>query len=165
MLSMKITNVKVFMNKLLREDVFDSFYLCEASLKTNASYHIDGKLNEDYYTGEEKEALGKRRYATWAEEKSLVFQMLKGKKLPVAFKFVFLLSREHVEKIVMQNNLSISISDIAGLFLNVLYDNGTLICTSGTSLYTFTMDKTLEYAWEAGLLKFFKEKGLEFEEM
>lgn len=165
MLSMKITNVKLFMNKILREDVFDYFHVCEVSLKTNVSYHIDGKLNEDYYTNEEKLELGKRKYATWAEEKPLIFQMLKGKKLPVAFKFVFLLSPENVEKIVMQNNLSIPVSDIAGLFLNVLYDNGTLICTSGTSLYTFTLDKTLEYAWEASLLKFFKGKGLEFEEI
>lgn len=165
MLSMKITNVKEFMNKVLREDVFDNFYVCEASLKTNVSYHIDGKINVDYYTNEEKMELNQRKYATWAEEKPLVFQMLKGKKLPVAFKFVFMLSPENVEKIVMQNNLSIAITDIAGLFLNVLYDNGTLTCTTGTSLLTFTLDKTLEYAWESSLMKFFQGKGLEFEEM
>ncbi len=165
MLSMKITNVKSFMNQLLREDTFDHFLLCEASLKTNVTCHIDGKINEDYYTGEERQMMGARRYATWAEEKALFFQMLKGKKLPVAFRFVFLLPPSDVERIVMQDNLAISVSDIAGLYLNILYDNDVLTCTSGTSVSVFTLDRTLEFAWEADLLRFFKGKGLEFEEL
>ncbi|MGN0242769.1 MAG: DUF5721 family protein [Lachnospiraceae bacterium] len=165
MLSMQITDIKHFMNMILREDAFDSFYLCEASLKTGTSYHIDGKLNKDFYSEEEWDSLQGRTYSLWQEQKSMVFQMIKGQKLPVGFKLVFMLSPENTRNLLIKNNLTISPSDIAGLFFNIIYDNRVLSCTSGTSLKIFTMDKTLEYAWEANLLKFFRMKGIDFEEL
>ena len=39
--------------------------------------------------------------------------------------------------------------DIQGLYLNFHYDGTTLQCITGTSMHTFTMDKTLEREWDA----------------
>ena len=37
----------------------------------------------------------------------------------------------------------------SGLYLNFHYDGTMLQCITGTSMHTFTMDKTLEREWDA----------------
>lgn len=41
-------------------------------------------------------------------------------------------------------NLAVREDEIAGLFINILYDRQGLKCTSGVSRKTFVLDKTLE---------------------
>ena len=50
MLSIQITEIKNFMAHLLSRETFDQFYLVEASVKMNISYHLDGHLNHDFLT-------------------------------------------------------------------------------------------------------------------
>ena len=45
MLALKLTEVKDFMNKLLRSETFDHFLLQEAVIASAANYVIDGRLN------------------------------------------------------------------------------------------------------------------------
>ena len=45
-------------------------------------------------------------------------------------------------------NLAVREDEIAGLFINILYDRQGLKCTSGVSRKTFVLDKTLEEAWD-----------------
>ena len=53
MIALKISEVKDFMNKLLCQEVFDHFLIQEAVINTNVSYHIDGKLQDGFYSEEE----------------------------------------------------------------------------------------------------------------
>jgi len=73
MLSIQIQDVKEFMNQLLRSDLFHPFYLWEASIKTSVSYHIDGRLNQDFYNTEELETLPQTDYIPWAQIKPQIF--------------------------------------------------------------------------------------------
>ena len=50
MLALKLTDIKDFMNKLLRSDIFDHFLLQEADILTGASFVIDGHINKDFYS-------------------------------------------------------------------------------------------------------------------
>ena len=50
--------------------------------------------------------------------------------------------------------------DIDGLFLNLNYEKDSLTCTSGTSVKFFTLDKSLDHAWEENLEKFFRQKQI-----
>jgi predicted fused transcriptional regulator/phosphomethylpyrimidine kinase len=52
---------------------------------------------------------------------------------------------------------------VQGLYLNIRYNGETLTCITGTSFKTFTMDKTLEHAWDEMTENFFKKKGIDFE--
>ena len=53
--------------------------------------------------------------------------------------------------------------EIFGLFLNFQYDGSHLTCTTGTSLKTFTLDKSLDHAWDELVLKYFKQQQILWE--
>lgn len=163
MFSVKILDVKAFMNHLLRLETFDQFLLCEASIKTGITYHLEGKLNLNFFNSDELEIMNQRQYTYWKEQKDLAFSIIRGHKTPLAFKFIFMLAPSNVEKLVLLNHLALTASDISGLFLNLHFDSNGLICTSGSSLKMFTMDKTVEQVWDTNLLNFFKKNQLLFE--
>ena len=49
--------------------------------------------------------------------------------------------------------------DIEGIYVNILYDPKTLLITTGISYKNFSLDKSLEYAFDEYLAKFLKEKA------
>ena len=53
MIAIQLLQVKDFMNKLLRTDLFDHFLLSEAAIRGKGSYEIDGHLVPDFYSPEE----------------------------------------------------------------------------------------------------------------
>lgn len=165
MISLKVIDVKAFMNSLLVQNVFDNFYLWEADFKTFGEFSIDGKLNEDYYSSDELEMLGDRKYATWAEVKPFAFSYVKGNKLPVTIKIIMMVSKSSTENIINNSGLKIQVDEVKGLFLNIKYEKGNLYISSGTSFKNFTMDKTIENLWDARLKQFLKEKGIAAEEI
>ena len=57
-------------------------------------------------------------------------------------------------------NLAVREDEIAGLFINILYDRQGLKCTSGVSRKTFVLDKTLEEAWDQEVKERFLTKYL-----
>lgn len=63
----------------------------------------------------------------------------------------------------MGNHLNFSPDDIFGLFVNFQYDGKNLTCTTGTSLKTFTLDKSLDHIWDELIQKFFKQQQIPYE--
>lgn len=57
MIAIQLLQVKDFMNKLLRTDLFDHFLLSEATIRGKGSYEIDGHLVPDFYSPEELDEL------------------------------------------------------------------------------------------------------------
>ena len=97
-------------------------------------------------------------YVMWQEEKEKIFSLVKGKKTPLSFQFVMMLKLDLVSDILAKYNLAIREDEVAGLFINILYDRQGLKCTAGVSRKTFVLDKTLEEAWDQEV----KERFLEF---
>ncbi len=91
--------------------------------------------------------------------------MIKGKKTPLSFKFVFSLSPRNIARLIEQNELGLSADDIQGLYMNLQYDGSVLRCITGTSFKNFSMDKTLEQAWDKMVQKFFSKKEIAYELM
>lgn len=52
--------------------------------------------------------------------------------------------------------------DVNGLALNIRYEDGNIICTTALSLNLFTMDKSLEHAWDQMVQRFFLTQDLAF---
>lgn len=164
MISFKISEIKSLMSKLLIHNVFDNFLLSELDITTFNSFHISGKLVESYYSTDELEGLNNRKYSSWAEVKPFAFSLIKGNKLPTFIKIVFLLSPENTEKLIQSSGVSIKPEEVNGLFLNIRYENGILSIITGTSVKTFTLDKTLDNVWDSYVKSFLQHNEIAVEE-
>lgn len=165
MRAFQIQDVKSFMSHLLLSNTFDRFLLVEASVTTFNTFYIDGHLNKEYFSYDEesdKEEAALYVYSFWEKLRPFAFSLIKGKKTPVAMKIVFSLSPKNVEKLLLSNRLPFKKENVAGLFLNIKYDGQNLQITTGTSLKTFSLDKTLEQVWDDLTAAFFKKHGIPF---
>ncbi len=160
MLALQIEDIKQFMIQLFSEKTFDGFLLYEAKIHMSVSYVIDGSLNLDFFDQDEKELLENRSYARWDEQKQMIFSMIRGKKTPADMQIILMQSPKNVESMIVSHNIAYRPEDVRGLFLNIRYKDGKLICTTGVSLKTFTMDKSLEHLWEEMIMKYFKQKKI-----
>ena len=158
MVMIEIENIKKFMAGFLGGNLFDDFLMNEGKLSMNIAYEFDGKILKEFYDTEEWEEMKTYPYVMWQEEKEKIFSLVKGKKTPLSFQFVMMLKLDLVSDILAKYNLAIREDEVAGLFINILYDRQGLKCTAGVSRKTFVLDKTLEEAWDQEV----KERFLEF---
>lgn len=152
----QIDDIKTFMNDLLVQEKYDSFYLFEARVKTALDYYISGKVNMEFYDTEEREA-GEAlpEYIEWKQIKQKVYDLIKGERLPISFKLVMMFNRENIIRLVEMNNLAIRPEEVSALFMNVYYEQGELHVTTGTSIRVFSLDKTLEHLWDESVEKYY----------
>lgn len=148
MISIEITDIKGFMSKLLLKDTYDRLLVSEITLATGNTYNISGKVNTSFYTREELDTLPSPDYSSWETFRPTCFSLIKGNKTPSFFKIIFLLPSDMVEELIGKNQLDYRLSDINALFINVKYQDGKLTCVTGTSLSLFTLDKSLEQAFD-----------------
>ncbi len=155
MKSFDVEDIKNYMNQLLVNEKFDSFYLYEARVKGAIDYFIGGKLNKDYYDDEEKAELEGLEYVSWGNIKNTVYDLIKGKNLPINLKIILMFNRENIERLIEMNNLPMKSEDVGALFYNIHYEAGQLNLTTGTSLKIFTLDKRLEQLWDDTVGKYY----------
>lgn len=166
MLALKLTDIKAFMNKLLRSEIFDHFLLQEAVIHTGASFVIDGHINKDFYTEEEMASLGITDFPAlpFSMLRPNCFDLIKGKRTPSSFQFIFLLSPDNLARTLAAISSSYTANDIAGMYLNLKYQNQTLSLTTGVSYTIFSMDKSLEQEWDKFVRRFLIQHEIDFEE-
>ena len=148
MIALALPQVKECMAKLLLSETFDPFYF------------IDGYLKKDFF---EQEEAPEREYALWKDVREFCFSLIKGKRTPLSFKFVLGLSDSNIEKLLLQQGLDFKPQDVQGLYINLKYDGQKLQCVTGTAMNLFTMDKSLEQAWDKMVQKFFAQKEIKYE--
>ena len=167
MIALKLIDIKHFMNQLLRSETFDHFLLQEAMIHTSAIYTINGQINKDFFSKEELEELqlNKQRFLPFSMLRANCFDLIKGKKTPSAFRFVFLLSPSNQENTITSISSSYTTSDINGMYINLKYQNQLLTLTTGVSYTIFSTDKTLEKEWDNMVIKFLKQHEIAFEEI
>ena len=162
MIGLSIQDIKNFMAGMLTGNMFDKFYLCDGEIQTFTEFHLGGYLNRPYFDSEEWENLEGRKLCLWSEMKPFAFQLNRGHRLPVRFKFVFQLSRENTVWLLEKHRLPVREEDIGGLFMNITYEHQKLVCTSGVSYKTFIMDKTLEQCWDETVCQYFKQNHIAY---
>ena len=155
MISLTINNTADFMNKLLVNETFDNLLLSEATFQTACSYTIDGRINPSFYNSVELQEIGNRIYMTWKSQRPHAFNLIKGSKVPTSLKIIFALSETATAKLIKDNNIDLALEDIDGLFININYKDDAVTIITGTSLKVFTLDKTLEKAFDNYLLNTF----------
>lgn len=164
MLALRITNLKEFMNKLLLQDTFDRFLLSEAFITTYASFHIDGALHHDFFDPGEAEQMKAAdiRQCTWQKLRPFCFSIIKGRRTPLNFKIILQLSRDETALLIARSGISIIPEDVLGLYVNCQYDGEKVTLTTGSSLRIFTLDKSLDNAWDQMLLQFLARHDIDF---
>lgn len=163
MIALKIDDIRQFTSKLFVGEVFDGFLVKEASIVTFNTFTIDGRVRQGYYTEEELEEGKIEELSFWKTVKPFCFSLIKGKKLPGSFRIVLQLDTGAVGRFLQAQQLAMAAEQVSGLYINIRYEEGTLHCITGTSVTFFTLDKTLENAWDEKVKGFLKYYQIVFE--
>ena len=165
MSSLHILDGRAFIHQFLKAVLFDHFLMSEAVITNSITYHLDGHLNPSFYAKDELELLGIKdlSFAPFSLLRDKCFELIKGKRTPSYFKFVFLLSQENLERTLAQTKTSFSANDISGVSLNLHFKNSTLTATTGVSYRIFSMDHSFESEWDSYVCRFFKQHGIAYE--
>ena len=138
-------SAKTCMAHLLLKETFDQFSFIEGEITTFNKFTLDGFLQKDFF-----DDAPKRSHSYWKEVRELCFAIIRGRRTPLNFKIVLSLAPENFAAFLEKHQIgACRAEDIHGLYLNFHYDGTTLQCITGTSMHTFTMDKTLEREWDA----------------
>lgn len=149
---------KICMSHLLVHETFDRFSFIEGEITTFAKFTINGFLQKSFF---EEPPAGE--YASWKHFRDYCYSIIKGKRTPLSFRLIFSLSPGDIGNFLTSEDLDFAPEDVQGLYLNFRYDGSKLTCTTGTSFKQFTMDKSLEAAWDKKVQEFFFQKGIAFE--
>lgn len=135
---------KACMSHLLLKNTFDTFSFIEGEITTFNKFTIDGFLQKDFY-----EEAPKDTHSHWKDVREFCFGIIRGKRTPLYFKLILSLAPEKFADFLKEYEVSgFHPETIQGMYLNLSYDGTNLTCITGISLKTFTMDKTLEKAWD-----------------
>jgi len=162
LISLKILEMNRFMGKLLKGENFDGFLLKEGFLRTNMEYRFQGQLFAEYFDTSEQEKLDER-YVYWGELRPTLFELIKGKRTPLAFSFTLLLSKNDTIQLLSRRQVNVG-EDSPSLFLQIRFDHGLGHIVTGTARNTFTLDKSMEEAWDLEVKQILKAMELAVEE-
>ena len=162
MLALRMIDQKDFTEKLFLKDTFHRFAFVESSFTTFITYNFDGMLQKDFF---DNGTCPQRRYSLWREVQPQCYNIIRGKRTPLHFKIVFQMEEHYIEPLLRQWGLNFSSENIFGLYLNIQYDGKDMICTTGTSLKIFTLDKTLDHMWDQSVQNFFQKYQIVFEDI
>lgn len=152
------------MAALLLGDLFDRFLLVEGEVTTFNTFSINGFVHTDFFERDsEAREDSPPSYSPWKDLRELCFSIIRGKRTPLSFKFIFALPKELVVRLLQEAHLDFQPEIIQGLYLNFRFDGTSLTCTTGTSLSIFTLDKSLEHSFDQWTRAFFSRHQIDWE--
>ena len=158
--------MKQFMSHLLTADTFDPFLLEEAVIGMANTFTIDGHVNGDFYgNGDDSPAIPPYEFRPWSEIKGLCFDLIKGKRTPLFFRFVFHLMPQKAAALLEKENCGLDLSQVKALVLNIRYDGTKAVLTTGTAFHTFVLSREADVVWDKALKKYLSGKGIAYEEL
>ena len=135
MLALLIEDTKGFMVKLLKEGVFDEFLLKSAVIDSFARFEVYAPQTEGG--------------VCWSGVRDHVYHIVKGAAAPRGLKIVFCADME-----------KFNIINAGGLFINIHFEAGKIMVTTGLSVKSFSLDKSSEEEWDAAVLGFLEDAGI-----
>jgi hypothetical protein len=129
-LEMEQTQVKNFMTRLLKEDLFNDFEARVIEIATTSRITIENS-------------------SAWSETRPLVYEIIKLCPKPKMIKIIF----SYVNAQEIHTNA-------AALFLNLVYENDGITFTTATSQKEFALEKALNPAWDNFVKAFFEKAGV-----
>lgn len=160
MIQLTADDTRQFMQCLLRTDAFDGFLFHEMNLDVLHHYTFDGKINTAYLDTEEKSKYEGQAYIEWHTIKPQINAILKASHTPTSMKITMSLSPKAT--IDVQNRLlgDMAVYPVQGFLINVQFDGTQVRIITGTNYNQFTLDKSIEKAFDLMIEKFFKRHEL-----
>jgi len=157
----KINDIKATMSMLLVKDAFDGFLLEEAQVITFAKLVLNGKRNKNWQEdGEEKYG----ELASWKEARHILFEYIKGRKTPDVFKVFLKADCKIAEDFLRDSGVyNKYLAEKPELHMQIKYEKDMLCVITGIYSSTFTMDKTVEDAWDKAVAGWFVKNKISIE--
>ncbi len=166
MTALQISSMKQFMNHFLAADTFDSFLLEEAVISMANTFTIDGHINREFYQNEDDAgSQDLAEFRPWSELKGVCFDLIKGRRTPLFFRFVLHLKPEKAFSLLEKEGCETDLSQLKALVLTVRYDGSKAVLTTGTAFHTFVPSKEPDAVWDRAMKKFLDGKGISYEEL
>ena len=170
MISLEVQNIRIFMSRLLMKSDFDRFCLVEASVSAFCNFEISGRTNAEWFspsgsqTAPAQEHPPLPAYVSWEKIRPHVFQVIRGGRTPLRMKIILALTPAQIASVLKSSpdSASVSVEQVSGMFLNIVYDKNGLMLTTGTAMKTFTMDRSAEKAFDKVMTSFLTETGIDF---
>ncbi len=162
MVLFEIENTGEFMNSLFVKEWLDIMELVEGEITTFYNIKIDGRQYLEWYDTEEiQEKKEQGEFILWRNFKQYAYQLIKGKKVPQLFRLVLRLPKDKngMERMLEMAGGEFLSEDVQGLYLNIKYEKQRLSVVTGISLKKFSMDKSLEQAWDEEIKTILKKQG------
>ena len=146
MIALSLPEIKDFMNKLLCTDTFGHFLLKEAVILGSVTWSLDGTIQPDFYSSDEADALGLTglSFLPFEQVRPQCFDLIKGRRTPSYFKFVFLLSPKNLERTLLSTHSSFYPGGHYGNVYQSEIPAEKLLLTTGISYRIFSVDKSLD---------------------
>ena len=165
MIALKILDLRRFMSAFLTGDTFDGFQLLEGQITTFCTFQIDGRWQESFFSRDSKdpdseEEAGEApvRYTPWSSLKEYCYSLIRGKRTPLSFRFIFQTAPEQTDELFTgTEGLR---ETVRSLSLNLRYDGSSLFLTTGTSRTGFTRDRSADHLWDEWVLEFLRDAGV-----
>jgi hypothetical protein len=138
------------MNRLFKDELFDGFDVRDVEIVTFTRFEISGVHDKSGLT-EEEASRETAYYLSWARLKPYAFNIIKGSRRPRLMKIIFSMSPERAAEFN---------ANASALFINMNFENNELVFTTGSSQKNFSLDKSLELAWDDYVSAFFSGNGL-----
>ncbi len=170
MIALKITDIKNFMGRLLIKEEFDSFLTERAEVLTSFEMSLSGRRNSDWYDTDTREEMLQEQpedalWMRWGEMKPFIFDFIKGKQTPAYMKISFRLAKKQVNTFLEDSGvMHVYQEQQPELLFQVRFEHGELMIVTGIAFSQFTLDKTMERAWDEAMIRFFKNKKIACEE-
>lgn len=151
MVSLKILELNRFMARLLKSEAFDHFLLREGSVRTYMEYRFQGKLHKEYFEAAEQERYMGREYALWGEVRSFFLELIKGKRTPLVIRLELMLPEQEALRLFLEKQVLTSEETLPTLSFQLRFENGVARLLTGMSQTAFSLDRSREEAWDAGV--------------
>ena len=160
MIQLIADDTKLFMNCLLRSEAFDNFLLYEMTLDVLHRYQFDGAINGDYLTDQERAIYEDQTYITWSALKPQITSILKNSHTPSNMKIVMSLNPTATLDIQQRLMGDQAVYPVKAFMINSAFDGHQVKATTAVNYSQFTMDKSIEQAFDGMMEKFFKKQEL-----
>lgn len=164
MKAFSVPEIKPFMAGLLQGQLFYGWQLRSAELGLMSRFQIEGNLNSDYWTEEEKQK-HPSPYLLWEEIQPKIRSLIQGGHTPSYMNITLAIAPTRVPDIAQDF--------VEAFLLNIRFDtashpeltgnpaaksqsSGTLMLVTGLAAKTFTLDKTPERLWDEKIPAYFK---------
>lgn len=147
-------NIGEFMKNFLLTETFEPFVVVEASIIGAFRVDFDGALTNGFSNN------GVEKFIQYSKLRKVILYLIQGDKPPLSFKIVLAVSQSNLATYVKKHNEEFETVIPTGLFINIKFENGKLLLTSGCSTDKLDLDRIVDKAWDLSLRNFLENHKL-----